>query len=208
VPSESRNKENTAPAQETSPRERLLAAGKDLFAQNGYEAASTSSIAARAGTSESQLVRYFGGKAGLLEEIFNVSWTELNQRIASEVVAAPTGRDAILVVLETMTDAFQEDQKLAILFLLEGRRIRGAEHEVFISEGFQSFRELIRALIHRGLADGSFQKQLPEAALASALIGCAEGMIRDRLVAKRIGKLDAFAPGDIRRIFSAVLEGL
>jgi hypothetical protein len=33
-------------------------------------------------------------------------------------------------------------------------------------------------------------------------------MIRDRLVAKRIGKLDAFAPGDIRRIFSAVLEGL
>lgn len=197
-----------APPPDLSPRERLLAAGKRLFAENGYEATSTSSIATTAGTSESQLVRYFGGKAGLLEEIFNVSWSSLNQRVGSEVVAAPTGRDAILVVLETMTDAFHEDEELAMIFLLEGRRIRGSEHEVFISEGFVAFRELIHKLIHRGLADGSFEKRLPEPALVSALIGCAEGMIRDRLVAKRMGQLDAFSPGDIRQIFSAVLEGL
>lgn len=191
-----------------SPRERLLAAGKALFAENGFEATSTSSIAGRAGTSESQLVRYFGGKAGLLEAIFNLSWSRLNQRIGSKVVAAPTGRDALLLVLETVTDAFHRDEELGIIFLFEGRRIRGSEHEVFISEGFLKFRELIEALIHRGLADGSFNKQLPEAALASALIGCAEGMIRERLIARRAGEPDRYSREDIREIFEAIIEGL
>lgn len=191
-----------------SPRKRLLAAGKALFAEKGYEAASTLSIASRARTSESQLVRYFGGKAGLLEEIFNMSWARLNQKIGTGVVSATTGRAAILAVLETVTDAFQEDEELGIIFLFEGRRIRGAEHEVFISEGFLHFRDLTSKLINRGLADGSLKKRLPEAALISALIGCAEGMVRDRLVARRVGKFEDFPREDIATIFSAILDGL
>lgn len=198
-----------APATDAArPRDRLLAAGKALFAENGFEATSTSSIASRAGTSESQLVRYFGSKAGLLEEIFNTSWSRLNEAISAKVIAATTGREALLVVLETVIDAFQSDEELGIIFFFEGRRIRGAEHEVFISEGFLSFRILLTTLLERGRADGSLKKHLPEAALVSALIGCAEGMIRDRLIAKRSGGLDSFPSGDISEIVSAILEGL
>lgn len=199
---------SSRPKRGASPRDRLLEAGKTLFAENGYEATSTSSIASMAGTSESQLMRYFGGKAGLLEEIFNSGWIQLNERIGTRVVAASTGREAILVILQSMWTAFHSDDELAKIFLFEGRRIRGAEHEVFISEGFVRFRELIHQLIRRGVADGSFRKDLPEAALVSALIGCAEGMIRDRLVAKRTGKLEAFSAEDIQIVVSAILEGL
>lgn len=191
-----------------SPRARLLAAGKTLFAENGYEATSTSSIAKKARTSESQLVRYFGGKAGLLEAIFDMSWTRLNEIVGSKVIAATTGREAILAVLQAVTDAFQRDEELGIIFLFEGRRIRGTEHEVFISDGFVRFRELTSMLIQRGLSDGSLKKELPEAALISALIGCAEGMIRDVLVVRRTGKLDPFPSEDIPKIFTAILEGL
>ncbi len=197
-----------APAHKPGPRERMLAAGKTLFAENGYEATSTSSIASQAGTSESQLMRYFGGKAGLLEEIFNEGWLALNQSISSSVIAAPTGKEAILVVLETLTGAFEHDEELAKIYLFEGRRIRGAEHEVFISEGFIRFRELICMLIQRGLQDGSFSKNLPEAALVAALIGCAEGMIRDRMVARRTGKLEDFPSDNIPQVVSAILGGL
>lgn len=192
----------------TKPRERLFTAGKTLFAENGFEATSTSSIASMAGTSESQLVRYFGGKAGLLEEIFNMGWGRLNENISSRVIAATTGREAILAVLEGMIEAFQKDEELGIIFFFEGRRIRGAEHEVFISEGFVRFRELVRTLLQRGHADGSFSKRVPEAALVSALIGCAEGMIRDRLIARRSGRRDVFPSGDISRVVSAILAGL
>src|SRR5262249_320630 len=62
------------PDSTSTSRSRLLAAGKELFARHGYEQASTAAIARLAGTSESQLVRYFDGKAGLLQAIFNESW--------------------------------------------------------------------------------------------------------------------------------------
>lgn len=75
-----------------------------------FVAASTASIASSVGTSESQLVRYFDGKAGLLEETFNMGWSRLNQAISSKVVAAPTGQDALIVVMETMSNAFQQDE--------------------------------------------------------------------------------------------------
>ena len=50
-------------------RARLVVAGKILFAKLGYENTPTSSVAREARTSESQLMRHFGGKAGLLEAI-------------------------------------------------------------------------------------------------------------------------------------------
>ena len=78
---------------------RLLNAGKSLFAKNGYENTSTAAIAREAGSSESQLIRYFGGKAGLLEAIFNDSWTSLNAVVDDYIADTKHGREAILRLL-------------------------------------------------------------------------------------------------------------
>jgi len=51
---------------ELSSHDRILRAAKRLFAQNGYENTSTVAIARDAGTSESQLMKHFGSKQGLL----------------------------------------------------------------------------------------------------------------------------------------------
>ncbi|TLZ28289.1 MAG: helix-turn-helix transcriptional regulator, partial [Gammaproteobacteria bacterium] len=69
---------NPEPAEAASSRERLLSTAKRLMAEAGYERVSTAAIAREAGTSESQLVRNFGSKAGLLETIFDESWAPLN----------------------------------------------------------------------------------------------------------------------------------
>lgn len=58
----------------TNPRKRdreatanvLLDAGKAVFAERGFDAATTREIATRAGVNEQLIQRYFGGKAGLL----------------------------------------------------------------------------------------------------------------------------------------------
>jgi AcrR family transcriptional regulator len=191
-----------------SSRDRLLQAAKSLFAQNGYEQTSTASIAREAGTSESQLVRYFSSKAGLLEAIFNQSWQALNEEITQVIANAPSGRAAILGVLATLIEAFGRDHDLAVLFLLEGRRIRGSTHEVLLSKGFLQFTTLLQQLIQRAQRDGSFRKNFREAAIESAVIGAAEGMIRDRLLAQRSGKPNPFSDEEIRRVFAAVLEGM
>ncbi|MDQ6892347.1 MAG: TetR/AcrR family transcriptional regulator [Acidobacteriota bacterium] len=189
-------------------RSRLLAAGKTLFARHGYEQASTAAIAREAGTSESQLVRYFDGKAGLLEAIFNESWRPLNEEVQKRIANAPQAREAVLDVLSAVTRAFGRDPELAFLFLFEGRRVRGAAQEVVLSKGFLQFADLIRALVHRGQRDGSFPPEFSDAAMASAVMGAAEGMIRDRLIAHRLGKPGPFAEREVRPIFAAMLQGL
>ena len=68
-------------AEKLASRERLLLAAKTLFARHGYEQTSTATIAREAGSSESQLMRYFGGKAGLLDTIFNESWAAVIARV-------------------------------------------------------------------------------------------------------------------------------
>lgn len=189
-------------------RMRLLNAGKTLFAKNGYEQTSTAAIAREAGSSESQLIRYFGGKAGLLEAIFNESWAGLNEAVQQQISAGDTGRAGILKLLGLMISALSRDHDTAFLFLFEGRRMRGGSHEVIISRGFQKFMEVVNELIEKGRQDGSFRTDITPNVLCSAMFGCAEGMVRDRVLAERNNKPDPFTEEDIIRTFTAMVNGL
>src|SRR6185295_13117897 len=164
---------------------RLLNAGKMLFARNGYEQTSTAAIARESGSSESQLIRYFGGKAGLLEAIFNESWMSLNQAVQQQIEESVHGRDAIIRILSLMIQAFGRDHDIAFLFLFEGRRLRGNSHEVLLSKGFVQFLQVLDMLIQRGRDDGSFRKDIEPKVLCSAMLGCAEGMVRDHILSER-----------------------
>ena len=199
---------NPEPAEAASSRERLLSTAKRLMAEAGYERVSTAAIAREAGTSESQLVRYFGSKAGLLETIFDESWAPLNPQIARLVAAAPTAREAMITVLSTMIGAFERDPELAKLLMFEGRRVRGDNAEVLITQGFRDFAKLVLSLIERGQKDGSFSTALKPQAMTSALLGAAEGMMRDRLLAAQQSGSFPFPDSQIRAVFGALVTGL
>jgi AcrR family transcriptional regulator len=186
-------------------RARLLAAGRSLFARLGYEFTSTATIAREAGTSESQLIRYFGTKAGLLEAIFEDAWRPLNTRVHDLLADAPRGRDAVEGVLSAVLSAFEHDDDLATIFLFEGRRIR-SDAAVKVSAGYVEFQDVIHRLIRRGQKDGSFAPAFDGAALAAALMGAAEAMVRERMLAKRAGGR-AYSDKQVQRIFSAMLDG-
>ena len=192
----------------TTSRERLLASARTLFAQHGYEQASTAAIAREAGTSESQLIRYFKSKAGLLEAVFNDCWTPLNREIQERVVAAANVREALTSVLECVTDAFSKDHAAAYLLLFEGRRIRGASSEINLSSGFREFEKLLSVLIGRGKRDRTIATKFNDHAVATALLGLAESMIRERMIAERTGAPNPFSDADIRAVFDAFLEAV
>jgi AcrR family transcriptional regulator len=190
----------------TSSRDRLLHAAKRLFARHGYEQTATSAIARAAGTSESQLMRYFGGKVGLLDALFTDAWADLNGRLRKVAsVPAPTPQ-VLLDVLQTVTAAFTKDSDFATLFLFEGRRLRGEHPRIRLSEGFVAFADLTRGLVRKGQAEKEFDSSLDAGAMTSALLGASEGMIRDRVVARVAGGR-AFAEREIRRTLEAVLAG-
>lgn len=191
-----------------SSRLRLLSSAKALMSRHGYEQASTSAIAREAATSESQLMRYFGGKAGLLEEVFNFGWKSVNEAIQPSVASAPSARKAIEGLLSGILVALAADAELAFLFLFEGRRLRGPGPQVALSRGFREFSELLRQLINRGKAEGAFGTSVNELAAASALEGAAEGMIRVRLIETRSGRTPPFSDREIRETIGVILDSL
>ncbi len=183
-----------------------MQAGKTLIARLGYEQTSTAAIAREAGSSESQLMRYFGGKAGLLDAIFNESWSEVIARVSEEIPPATHARDTILGMLSITLQTFGRDHDIAMLFLFEGRRIRGTE--VTLSRGFLQFYQLVQSVIRRGQEDGSFRNDLNPIVLSAALLGAAEGMMRDRLLVERRGLPHPFDDTEVRKTFQAIIDGI
>src|ERR1041385_6502583 len=117
-----------------SSHDRILNAAKHLFATRGYENTSTVAIARAAGTSESQLIKHFGSKEGLLEAIFDMGWERMSAMFpALQPIASPAER--LEALLEMMLSGLERDPELKQLMLLEGRRIRKEGHMVMLTEG-------------------------------------------------------------------------
>jgi AcrR family transcriptional regulator len=194
------------PSAGSSSRERLLQAAKRLFAAQGYEQTATSAIAREAGTSESQLMRYFGGKVGLLQALFDAAWIDLNGRVTRALESADSNRDAILSALQAVATALARDPDLAALFLFEGRRLRSQRPRVHVSKGAIAFAERLKTVVRRAQAAREIRPALNAGAVTSSIIGAAESMIRDRLFSKSVGSR-SFAEREFRRTLEAMLDG-
>ena len=134
----------------SSTHDRILRVAKTLFANRGYEHTSTSAISRQAGTSESQLMKHFGSKAGLLEAIFIEGWTEITEeaRIAIEPTRhAPM--DRLQAITRCVLEQLEHDPELKLLLLLEGRRIRKEGQMVALTEGFMSFVQLVDGVLQQ-----------------------------------------------------------
>src|SRR5437899_76710 len=185
----------------TSSRERLLEAAKALFAERGYEATSTATICRLAGTSESQLIKHFRSKQGILEAIFEHSWEQINPavRLATESISSP--RDKFKILSEMVLNFLNKDQQLCTLFLLEGRRIRDDGKLVILVPGFREFVKMVDAILDQLAEQGELSPDFHPQALRSALMGAIEGMLRDQLLARSSRFPANYSDSDIRRVF-------
>jgi AcrR family transcriptional regulator len=193
------------PISKSSASERILSAAKTLFAQAGFENTSTISIARLAQTSESQIIKHYGNKEGLLEAIFEVGWTHIAEAFgALEYIPAPSSKLQALVGL--ILAKLEEDEQLKRLFLLEGRRIRKEGHMVLMTQGFLHLVKTVDRLLKEMRDLGQLRSDLNIEGIRSALIGMMEGLLRDRMLATRIGYSVSFNAEDIRRLFLHVLH--
>jgi AcrR family transcriptional regulator len=193
------------PHQDLSVHERLLNAARERFSSDGYENATTASIARQAGTSESQLVKHFGSKEGLLEAIFDHAWAVLEASARQTIADQPSPVARLLAVAESLTRALERDRKLRSLVLLEGRRIRKNGYEVAISGGFRSFLALVDGLFQEMKEQGDLAPDVHLEAARSAWLGAIEGLLRDQLLAELMGYPATFNRKSMRRTSLAVL---
>ncbi|HEV2689750.1 MAG TPA: TetR/AcrR family transcriptional regulator [Bryobacteraceae bacterium] len=195
-----------APAALGSTHERILRVGKNLFANRGYEHTSTSAIARQAGTSESQLMKHFGSKAGLLEAIFIEGWTSITEqaRLAIQDVVSPP--EKLQTISRCVLQCLERDPELKLLMLLEGRRIRKEGQMVALTEGFLGFVKLLDGVLEEMRAMNLLRPSLSPQAVRSALMGMLEGMLRDRFLSDRLGFPADFNMDQLQEIMGFALR--
>ncbi len=158
-----------------SSRERLLNAGKNLFAKNGYEKTSTLEVARAAGTSESQLMKHFGG------------------------------RQKLQLLLEAVLTTLDRDPQLKQIMLLEGRRVRKEGHVIRVAGPYMKIVEQMDAILAEMRATGELRGDLSLQAIRSAIAGMFESLIRDQVLAERINFPARYSADDIKKILPVVL---
>jgi TetR/AcrR family transcriptional regulator len=191
----------------TSSHDRILQAAKHLFATRGYENTSTIMIARAAGTSESQLVKHFGSKDGLLEAIFDQGWQAMGDLFAI-AARAPSPTERLRSVIDQVLAGLERDPDLKELVLFEARRIRRQGQMVLLTRGFVELTRNLEGLLAEMQNQGELRAGVSPQALCSALIGMCEGMLRDQLLARRQGAEPGYNSEDMRGVLEVVLLAL
>ncbi len=201
------NAKSSSPAASLSSHDRILQAAKQLFAERGYENSSTVNIARLAGTSESQLMKHFGSKEGLLEAIFESGWEQMSFYFRA-IHELHSPMEKLLALLDLVMKSLDRDPDLKQLMLLEGRRVRKEGRLVLMTQGYLQFVKVVDGVLAEMQHNHMLREGLEPQALRSALMGMFEGMMRDQVLAKRVGYPAQFSPEDLRKVFHAVVNAI
>jgi AcrR family transcriptional regulator len=198
------------PAQRTSviasSRDRVRESAKTLFAERGFEDTTTAAICRLAGTSQSQLIKHFTDKRGVLEAIFEYAWEQINPavRLATESIASP--REKLRVLIDMVLSFMEKDRAIQTLFLLEGRRMRGDGHMIVLVPGFIEFIKMLDEILKELAAKGELAPDIHPQAFRSALMGAIEGMLRDHMLARGSRFPASYAEADMRAMISSLIS--
>ena len=184
-------------------RERILHSAKTLFASNGYENTSTAAIARMAGSSESQLIKHFGGKEGVLEAIFDEGWARMREGLGA--LGNTAGREKLQAMMNLILSSLQEDAELKELMLLEGRRVRKEGHLVMLTQGFLDFVRGVDAVLVEMQSSGQLRRDISPDVARSALMGMIEGLLRDQMLAQRMNQRTGYSDAQLRQVFDLVM---
>jgi AcrR family transcriptional regulator len=188
--------------------DRLLEAARQLFATRGFENTSTAMIAREAKSSESQLVKHFGGKEGLLEAIFENGWQKMGY-LFEAIEVAPGPREKLRMLLDLFLRVFEQDPALKELMLLESRRIRKEGHGVMLTQGYGRFVGVVERILGEIERSGELRPGFTPEMVRTALVGLLEGLLREQVLADRHQIPAAhLTPENIRMIFNVVFEAM
>lgn len=191
-----------------SSRDRILLAAKDLFAKNGYENTSTVAIARQAGTSESQLMKHFGSKQGLLFAILDQGWTAILRRAYALTSAPHRSPQSLIDVLESYIVELEQDSAMKSLLVMESRRARRENAGAAPGEGSLQFGSLVESVLRDLKNQGALRHDLNLTATKAALFGMVEGLLFEEVISTRNQRESLYTAEDIRRVLEAFVSFL
>lgn len=167
-----------------STRERILQAATHLFALQGYENTSTLSIARVARTSETQLIKNFRNKEGLLEAVFVQVLAHLAQ-VMDEVRHLPDPRQKLREFFSRSVERLEANPEMKMILLLDMRHVRHKDRgNVLVPPGIVEFIADFDSILEEARQTGQLRSDLRPQLIRSVLFGAVSELLRDSLVAE------------------------
>jgi AcrR family transcriptional regulator len=161
-------------------RETILNIALEVFLEEGYAAASMSSIAARVGGSKGTLYNYFRSKAELFVAVIQMQ-CELHQTQIFDVVE-PDMRRFLTELGRRFVRLLLSDDVIAIHRIVVAEAVRFPEIGAALYEaGPKRGKQRLIVYLSQAMADGRLKTADPERAAEHAFELCFAGMYRRRL---------------------------
>jgi TetR/AcrR family transcriptional regulator len=136
----------------------ILDAAEIEFATNGFAAARTESIAARANVVKGLIFHYFKCKEGLYEAVLVRAYQPLSEALDKSFDKDLNATDALMTFVERLLAAMTEHPLSPVIFMLESIQ-GGGEH--FRKLGMPSLYSRVEALLKKGIASDEFRQMDP-----------------------------------------------
>jgi len=182
-------------------RAALVAAARDLFAEQGYADTSTTGIVERAGVTRGALYHHFRDKEALFRAVYEDVERGVTERVFASLQAA--GDDPI-AMLRTATESFLDeclDPAMQRIVLLEGPTVLGWSVWRELDEAYGL--GMVRTGLQLAMTEGAI-RDLPLDALAHIMLGA---MIEAGLVVAH-AEDPKRARDEMAEVAGAILEGL
>jgi AcrR family transcriptional regulator len=186
-------------------RRRILAAGRTLFARDGFDATTTRAIAQQASIGTGTLFLYFAEKRGLLLQLFMEDVEPVHRAATAAVDPDAALLDALAGVFRTLFDYYARDLRLSRVFLSELAFLDASRRDELMSFTLE-FLHALAVLVERAQARGLVRPEVAPRRAASALF-----RVYYAVLIQWIGggsPSPAAAEAELRDTLSLLLDGL
>ena len=155
----------------------ILRVGREVFAEKGYERATTTEIAQRLGVSEATVFTYFHGKRELCVRVITDWYDEIIATIETGLPRAESARAQLDWFVRTHLRLFLvQGTGLCALVLSEGRS-KGQDFSDTLLPLQRRYTAPLMDLLARGQASGEFRADLPLRLLRPLVLGPMEHIL-------------------------------
>lgn len=187
----------------------ILRVGREVFAEKGFERATTTEIALRLGVSEATVFTYFHGKRELCERVITDWYDEIIAAIEAGLPRTEPARVQLDWFVRTHLRLFLiHGTGLCALVLSEGRS-KGQDFSGTLQPLQRRYTAPLMDLLARGQASGEFRQDLPLRLLRPLVLGPMEHILWEAVAqspdgAKPVIDLEATANGMSKLLWSAL----
>lgn len=171
----------------------ILSAARDVFAEKGFEKATTSEIAQRLGTSEGTVFTYFGSKRELCMEVLKAWYDEIISELEREILLVHGSRARLyFIIRKNLKHMFEEGKGICALVLGEGRNA-DQEFMNLIADIKRRYVGPLMTVLSVARENEELRRDIPLHLMRDMVYGSMEHVLWTHIVTGRIPDVDLTA---------------